>query len=984
MQFSLIGKILSLSWVVLVILFYFTFQPDTTKAVLNNPYWGAILVLAIIGLMGHFIIKFKRQVIYWRHIYWAPAILALSYLVIPAYYNVTSSLGVNLTLKLLYFSFFSLVLWTGVLVFLTAAWSLGAFVLRKLNDSYSNLEHLKMALGLSLFIFLGSILGVIGQFNFYSTLLLIIISIALDPRGYLHFLKKLLLERKKVSFQSNIQWPAFFLLSIAFTISWISSLKPFPQGNDGATLYLDISNKLTQTGYLPTGGNAQGWSVLMAFGQSITDLELAGVLLSHIMGFLAIAILYKICRRFLNPSYSILAIGLVFLSPYFGFHMIVDEKIDLALLYMLLVICDFTWIYRKNQTLTEGSTLSNKAISDLVIIGWLIGVAFTMKYSSVLFAIALIPLLTLRSLRQASGYFLLFLSMLLLIGIEQIGGLVLYDAEKMVAVILTLIAGVYLIMRGASITRSKLQILAATLAIVGVMAIIPFVPWAKKNLSENGSFSVSNLLSGQEERAVFLVDPFVFGSIESGSSSPVNQSPLWHQKVSRPVLMSLQSDNANQNELVSSSRYEELQRYLGFESGFWRYASLPTDITFSINVVGNRYVQIGFFLLALLPLLLFTNQNRIIRLAIGASFFLWFIFSLVSINEYHSGVSNTDEIQLLKDLNGYQPEVFKTFSMTLSEWIIDPLFDLGKILFPIYAIGADISQGYSAMLLILLLAILLWLSRSLWREWSDGMKYLAAFVLMSGVSWWIFGMGIVWYNLIGFVLIPVFILYLLSQPKKQVNWLAKPFYQKLLRSAILFQFLIFFLTYFTNPRVGGQHQLLFYGPDIEYATNPSFGYSDVLAESSPISAQIVDSLNQNDQAKIYMINTQLRYHIDNSDQRVFEDNFLQTYDGAYQKHGKSIDFGELLVKNNFKYVLIDLHTPSLDKTPERSLVSKTRRFIIEMMDSPDVQLLLTDNYVEDESGASITLPNGQRSKAKADLYGNLVYKGTLALFKVKS
>ena len=55
------------------------------------------------------------------------------------------------------------------------------------------------------------------------------------------------------------------------------------------------------------------------------------------------------------------------------------------------------------------------------------------------------------------------------------------------------------------------------------------------------------------------------------------------------------------NSIENDLKREEVQRYFGYENLLFRYFTLPYDISVNVNQQG-RFVDIGFFLLALLPL----------------------------------------------------------------------------------------------------------------------------------------------------------------------------------------------------------------------------------------------------------------------------------------------------------------------------------------------------------------------------------------------
>ena len=986
---SNIGKIGASLWIFWVFITYLIFQPDVTKALTSIPYVGAILGLTVFVVAMHFFLKMRNFIFQWRGLYWLPILLVFSSIIIPSFYEVANRAAGSYGLKLFYFSIFSTILLAALLFIFSSAWSLGQWLIDKisLNDYLGeNQDYTALAFGISILGAIGTLLGFVGLFNQISVAIICILPIILNWKNWLSLIKKVVWTPQKVQLKSGWHWPLFAIFSTAITISWIGAIKAFPTGNDGASLYVNIAHKLAQIGSLPSGDQAYAWSVFMAFGEALSSNVTVTILLSHVMGILSMAVLYQISRNWLSRLHAILVITIVYLSPYFAFHSIIDEKVDLALLFFILVLID---ICIKKPVIAAMSEANSGKINYkiLIFIGWLCGFAFSIKYASLFLVIPLFGLLAYQNIRQSYGLYLIFLGIFYKLGSSIIGAGGTGPIEEWVASILIVAIGLVVLLTNQSKHRSLPRLLISySIFILGFG--VAFAPWVIKNISENGSVSVESILEGKKESPTLITNPFLIGY---EARSNINTSPLWGEEEARAMFISDQSeieeatpDAPDAPETSSiNAQYEELQRYMGFESGIWRYLSLPTDLTFSINVVGNRYVVIGFIFLCLIPLCFFQRKNVRWNITLAILGFILLVLSLYSINDFNESTRAADEILLIKDINSRHPDGFReTFSM-LGELFINPLYKMGQVLSPVYNLGSAIGQGYSLVALICLLTALFFFSRSNFLDWPSDIKRLAFISMAGGITWWAFGLGVVWYGLFIFALAPVLLVFFFLQTNNKTSLMGQPFYRLLFKVVFGGHVAIMFLLYFSNPRVNGPLVELFPWPDLNYATEAGHSQKDVISEYNQYLPELIRTLNQDPKAKIYLINTQTGYHINNYDRRVFEDDILANYGKETRKYGKSLDYYKALGLNGYEYVLFDLNTPSMDKTPEQSLSKRCQKFIGGILRTPYAELVLTDNLIYDENAPLVTLPNGQRTKARPGMIGQMLKKGSFALFKLK-
>jgi hypothetical protein len=76
-----------------------------------------------------------------------------------------------------------------------------------------------------------------------------------------------------------------------------------------------------------------------------------------------------------------------------------------------------------------------------------------------------------------------------------------------------------------------------------------------------------------------------------------------------------------------------------------------------------------------------------------------------------------------------------------------------------------------------------------------------------------------------------------------------------------------------------------------------------------------------------------------------------------------------------------MNTASLDRTPEKTLTEKTRRFTQMLFTSPKVRLIFTDNVVKGEPGETVPLGK-HRIPGRAGIRGETVYRGSYLLIEI--
>jgi len=160
---------------------------------------------------------------------------------------------------------------------------------------------------------------------------------------------------------------------------------------------------------------------------------------------------------------------------------------------------------------------------------------------------------------------------------------------------------------------------------------------------------------------------------------------------------------------------------------------------------------------------------------------------------------------------------------------------------------------------------------------------------------------------------------------------------------------------------------------------------DVYKQFYPtVEQNILTVLNRDKAARIVNVSTFLTYHIANNDKRVYQDNQLGIFSNVYDHSGGDKDqIAKDYKRLQIKYVVVELRTAMLDKTPEQSLAKKFDNMMMSFTNNPAFKLLYTNSIVERPDGDMMYNKNGQMVKAKYELLGaSVLNRGSIALFEV--
>jgi len=150
-----------------------------------------------------------------------------------------------------------------------------------------------------------------------------------------------------------------------------------------------------------------------------------------------------------------------------------------------------------------------------------------------------------------------------------------------------------------------------------------------------------------------------------------------------------------------------------------------------------------------------------------------------------------------------------------------------------------------------------------------------------------------------------------------------------------------------------------------------------LQQLSPNLPVALDRMNSDDKL-IYQIGSSLNYEITQNHKRIFEDNSLSYFYGLTKKYPGREGLTNYFKSVNIKYMIVDLRLPTLDHTPEKSLIEKYKLLMYGYLrDNESVELVATDQMVSIEQ-------IDETSREYFRVFGGKITSlGSYAVFEIK-
>lgn len=445
-----------------------------------------------------------------------------------------------------------------------------------------------------------------------------------------------------------------------------------------------------------------------------------------------------------------------------------------------------------------------------------------------------------------------------------------------------------------------------------------------------------------------------------------------------------------------TSQREEIQRYFGYEILPFRYLSLPFDITVNNNERAI-FLDIGFLYFGFIPLFLllyFKSRNKLaFYVCLGAALFVLiiggsnsFVFSDVN---HETLKSEGNEIAskrgdlasyLLSDLKAIDHPTghIAAYSYYLASFVYEPMYSL----FSLFAGNKDKTTYPLLILLFILSNILLHkvLSKSRLRH-----KILVIIYWCFLFFWLKYSAGIIWYGFLILVLGLALIFKLISANKSEdlpltFNFLKFSFYGFSL-VWVLSTVLLRMGEVQNNLQEQDLGKSMFNSTFYNYQIG-EMSSTEVLTSFYPRLDYALSKMNSETESLILRVGTSFSYFIKNNSERILMDNQLGIFNLLRSRYEDDEVLIDVLKASNFKYLIIDLNTPFIDKTPEGSLRKKyklLRRFI---RGNTNLRMLTTNRIIQETDLNTGKPKNYYAMFPEPDTDGKVVYGGQYVIYEI--
>jgi hypothetical protein len=422
---------------------------------------------------------------------------------------------------------------------------------------------------------------------------------------------------------------------------------------------------------------------------------------------------------------------------------------------------------------------------------------------------------------------------------------------------------------------------------------------------------------------------------------------------------------------ISDTRREEIQRYFGYEPLISRYLTLPYDVSINTNQQGS-FVDIGFLYIILLPLVLLSmikgHVYRWLTVVVLTSLFVICIHnSFILVDNVKVGTSELSNISSISGVN----EVDK---------ILTPVYQVSEILYKPFGWFVDALSGDQDYITYPILISSFLFILFLFYRFGLKAKRIAAYLIILSTTYAFFFLafssGIIWYGYLLFPLLLIGIMYFADRQQGDIDNLKVTARASISVLSIIW-IVLTLVSRISNLQVNmpEEHQgKAIISSDVYYYNTGKIKSTSELQDKfiAPQFSEAMSRINSNPNSKILKIGTGLTYFIKQNHKRVIYDNQLGLFSRIVSSYRNKYVVSDFLKASGIKYLIIDLNTPSIDNTPERTLTIKYRELLSYLSENESLSLLCTDN---------LTKRTGTNSLSYS-LIGETVRRGNFAIYEI--
>ena len=397
---------------------------------------------------------------------------------------------------------------TGGFVLVSAAYVTGLQICKKidmLKKKTLTSGLISISLGFSILTPGVMLLASLGLLNAIGVGIILLIPLIADYKSTLFFGKKCLWDSIKIPKNMTV-WGGWIagILTAYMSMNLLFTLAPFPLGFDSRNYYVNLSQLLAERESLVMGFQPYAWSLIQSIGLVLFQSIEITLFISTLGAILCIPAIYTLSTRFFRVSPDMaFAIVLLFLAtPAVTNHLIVEFKIDLALLFVQIstLIMFFTWFFKYRRRNKKAiSIIKTDDYKAATLIGMLLGYSLSIKVLGVflIFALILGILWKVGDELGAIGVGIGGVGLVLFLRLDELSGLRQYHEGVDFLSYVFIMIGLGLIIYAAYQNKDRSLITVKLGGTVLLTCFLWFSPWMIKNYTYSGSLSPRILLMGQ-------------------------------------------------------------------------------------------------------------------------------------------------------------------------------------------------------------------------------------------------------------------------------------------------------------------------------------------------------------------------------------------------------------------------------------------------------------------------------------------------------
>jgi hypothetical protein len=462
----------------------------------------AVLLLSISLAAFIFLSTKSREINGWKIVLYG---IGLQFFTLLIYSRATE--GVTLSVReIIPFLAYSSLLHVFFIFIMFTSYGLGEKVLKWVfpEEDGSGFDWLALGVGISIVGLTLIPLGILGMMKWWLVWPLFLALFFWRIRVIKSALQRFFLQKYYTTPSQWVNNSAVLLCLVFLAISFIRSVKLFPLGFDGVSVYMNISHLIASSGSLPTGFSAYNWSLFMALGETMTGWESMSIAISHFIILPLLFYLTYLSRVIFKMKHYWLPALIFLFIPATGYHVLLDEKIDLGFLLIVMAAVHLAWKIWGSDLSWPADKVNSAVWKPFALLGILIGYAIGIKYLGffTLIGIAGMWMYRLGGWKPVLGLTLLSVGLFFFTGAYKIAYVDLGDGSPALVGAIPFFLGLVLLFISMASNWSSYLRQWFPAAILSLSTLIVFSPWIVKNLTENKVFSLETVLFGSKEMQI--------------------------------------------------------------------------------------------------------------------------------------------------------------------------------------------------------------------------------------------------------------------------------------------------------------------------------------------------------------------------------------------------------------------------------------------------------------------------------------------------